>query len=199
MGRLSLWPAVFGLALAMIVVTLIQPVENSLAFASASIVLISLLGWVFEARALAGPPPEVAPEHEEEEKAPGPSYWPLFLALGVVGIAAGLVYSWQYGALIVAVPLALAASAAWLEVLRQEIATSPGLNYWPVATFLVTVSTILGTAGLAVGFIVDWDTGLPILLSSLVPAIPLTMIATGRPSSQRPYTPPGANAPRWPK
>jgi len=126
MGRLSMWPAVLGLALAMILVTFIQPVENSLAFASSAIVLLGLLGWVLEAREVAGPPPAAEPEHEEEEEAPGPSYWPIILALGVVGIAAGLVYNWEYGSLIVAVPLALASGAAWGEVIRREMMPQPG-------------------------------------------------------------------------
>ena len=56
MGRLSWWPAVLGLALAMIVVTLIEPTRNSLSYASGAIVLLSLLGWILEARAVAGPP-----------------------------------------------------------------------------------------------------------------------------------------------
>ena len=119
MERLSPWPAVLGLALAMIVVTVIQPTPHSLGYASATVVILGLLGWVFEAREVAGPTPEVEPEHEEEE-APGPSYWPVVLALGVVGIASGIVYDWAYGALIVAVPLALGASAAWGNAIRAD-------------------------------------------------------------------------------
>jgi cytochrome b6-f complex iron-sulfur subunit len=124
MGRLSFWPAVLGLALAMILVTIVVPIPNSLAYASAAIVIIGLLGWVVEAREVAGPPPAVEPEHEEEEEAPGPSYWPVVLALGVVGIAAGLVYEWEYGALLAAVPLAAAAGAGWGNVIRNEIEAS---------------------------------------------------------------------------
>jgi len=125
MQRLSLWPAVLGLALAMIVVVLIEPVPSSLSYASGVVVLLGLLGWVMEARAVAGPPPEVEPEHEEEEEAPGPSYWPIVLALGIVGIAAGLIYDWQYGALIVGVPLAAGSAAGWADVLRKEILPTP--------------------------------------------------------------------------
>jgi len=121
MERLSVWPAVLGLALAMIVVVLIEPVDSSLAYASGVLVLLSMLGWVLEARAVAGPPPEVEPEHEEEEEAPGPSYWPVLLSLGIVGIAAGLIYNWEYGALIVALPLAAGSAAAWGSVLREEM------------------------------------------------------------------------------
>jgi cytochrome b6-f complex iron-sulfur subunit len=121
MGRLSFWPAVLGVALAMIVVTIIEPIEHSMAFAAGIVVLLGLLGWVLEARAVAGPPPAVEPEHEEEEEAPGPSYWPIVLALGIVGIAAGLVYEWEYGALVIAVPLALWAAAAWANVLKGEM------------------------------------------------------------------------------
>ena len=130
MERLSWWPAVLGLALAMIVVVLIEPVQSSLSYASAVIVLLALLGWVLEARQVAGPPPAAEPEHEEEEPPPGPSYWPLVLALGVVGIAAGLIYEgdflgisnfWDYGALIAALPLAAGSAAAWGEILKREM------------------------------------------------------------------------------
>ena len=121
MERLSWWPAVLGVALAMIVVVLVKPVQSSLSYASAVVVLIALLGWVLEARAVAGPPPVAEPEHPEEEQAPGLSYWPLVLALGVVGIAGGLIYDWQYGALIVALPLALGAASAWGYILRREM------------------------------------------------------------------------------
>jgi cytochrome b6-f complex iron-sulfur subunit len=124
MERLSMWPAVLGIALAMIVVALIEPVPNSLSFASGVLVLLSLLGWVLEAREVAGAPPEIEPEHEDEEMAPGPSYWPIFLALGIVGIAAGLIYNWDYGALIVALPLASGSAAAWGSVLRREMLPS---------------------------------------------------------------------------
>jgi cytochrome b6-f complex iron-sulfur subunit len=119
--RLSLWPAIFGLALAMIVVTIIQPVESSLSYASGVLVLIALLGWVLEAREIAGPAPEVEPEHEEEEEAPGPSYWPVVLSLGIVGIAAGLIYNWEYGALLIALPLAAASGAAWGSKIQAEM------------------------------------------------------------------------------
>jgi cytochrome b6-f complex iron-sulfur subunit len=124
MGRLSLWPAILGLALAEIVVVLIEHVPSSLSYASGGVVLISLLGWIMEAREIAGPPPAVEPEHEEEEEAPGPSYWPIVLALGIVGIAAGLVYDWEYGALFVAVPMALGSAAAWGDVLKREMMPS---------------------------------------------------------------------------
>ena len=63
-GRVSVWPAVLGLALAMIAVTLIEPVPSSLAYASGLLVLISLLGWSMEAREVAGPPPAVEPERD---------------------------------------------------------------------------------------------------------------------------------------
>ncbi|HWO73311.1 MAG TPA: Rieske 2Fe-2S domain-containing protein [Dehalococcoidia bacterium] len=131
MQRLSLWPVVLGLALAMIVVALVKPVEHSLGYASVALVVIGLIGWVMEAREVAGPPPAVEPEHEEEEPAPGPSYWPLIVAAGIVGIAGGLVYEWEYGALIIALPLAVGAAAAWGEVVRREIAPSPGQEEAP--------------------------------------------------------------------
>jgi cytochrome b6-f complex iron-sulfur subunit len=121
MGRISLWPAVLGLALAVILVTIIKPVESSLSFASGGLVILALIGWVLEARAVAGPPPLVEPAHEEEEEAPGPSYWPILLATGIVGIAAGLIYNWPYGALILALPIAGFSGAAWATVLREEM------------------------------------------------------------------------------
>jgi cytochrome b6-f complex iron-sulfur subunit len=125
MQRLSWWPAVLGLALAMIAVILIEPINSSLSYASGIVVILSLIGWVAEARQVAGPPPAVEPEHEEEEEAPGPSYWPVFLALGIVGIAAGLIYDWDRGALIVAVPMAVGSLAAWGSVLRRDMVPSP--------------------------------------------------------------------------
>ncbi len=124
MGRLSLWPALLGLALAEIVVVLINPVPSSLSYAAGGVVIISLLGWVMEARQIAGPAPAVEPEEEEEEEAPGPSYWPIFLAIGIVGIAAGLIYNWEYGALIIAVPMAVGSAAAWGDVLKREMETA---------------------------------------------------------------------------
>ncbi len=123
--RLSWWPAIFGLALAMIVVTIIQPVTSSLSYASACVVIIALLGWILEAREVAGPPPAVEPEHEEEEQAPGPSYWPVVLALGIVGIAAGLIYDWEYGAFIAAVPLAIGSGSAWMSNIQREMEAAP--------------------------------------------------------------------------
>jgi cytochrome b6-f complex iron-sulfur subunit len=125
MGRLSTWPALLGLALAMILVVLVRPVDSSLSYASGILVLLSLLGWVLEARQIAGPTPEIEPEHEEEEVAPGPSYWPVLLALGIVGIASGLIYDWKYGALIVALPLAAGSAAAWAAVLKREMLPTP--------------------------------------------------------------------------
>jgi cytochrome b6-f complex iron-sulfur subunit len=120
--RLSLWPAILGLALAMIVVTIVNPVPSSLSYASGILVLIALVGWVMEARQIAGPPPEVEPEHEEEEEAPGPSYWPVVLSIGIVGIASGLIYDYDWGGLIIAVPLALAAAAAWGSHIQHDFA-----------------------------------------------------------------------------
>jgi cytochrome b6-f complex iron-sulfur subunit len=122
MARLSLWPAILGIALAMIVVSLIEPVPHSMSYAAAIVVLLALLGWVIEARAVAGPPPAVEPEHEEDEEAPGPSYWPVVLALGIVGIAAGLVYDMDWGALIIAIPLAAWSAAAWGNAAQREMA-----------------------------------------------------------------------------
>src|ERR1044071_4994115 len=122
--RLSMWPVIFGLALAMIVVTIIEPVPSSMSYASAAVVIIALLGWTLEARAIAGPPPAVEPEHEEEEEAPGPSYWPVVLSLGIVGIASGLIYDWEYGALVAAVPLAMPSGLAWASKISQEMAAA---------------------------------------------------------------------------
>lgn len=126
MKGVSIWPVVLGLALAMIVVVLVEPVKSSLSYASGILVLISLLGWVLEARAVAGPAPEVEPEHEEEEEeAPGPSYWPVILALGIVGIATGLIYDGKYGGLVVALPLAAGSGAAWASILKREMLPTP--------------------------------------------------------------------------
>ena len=92
-----------------------------MSYAAGGLVIIALLGWVTEARAVAGPPPAVEPEHEEEEEAPGPSYWPIILALGIVGIAAGIVYDFNEGGLVVAVPLALWSGAAWANTIKAEM------------------------------------------------------------------------------
>ena len=120
MPKVSAWPAVLGLALAMVLIVLIEPRPFSLSYAGGALVLLALLGWVIEARRVAGPPPAVEPEEEEEEQAPGPSYWPIVLAVGIVGIAAGLVYDWEYGLLIVALPLAAAAASAWANEIKAE-------------------------------------------------------------------------------
>src|SRR5262245_61974350 len=120
MRSVSIWPIILGLALATIVVVLIEPVPSSMAYVAGALTLISLVGWVVEARESAGPTPEVEPEHEEEEEAPGPSYWPVALSLGIVGIAAGLVYDWEYGALVIAIPMALWAGAFWSNELKAE-------------------------------------------------------------------------------
>lgn len=120
MRNVSVWPVVLGLALAMVVVLLLSPARYSLAIAGGILTIIAMIGWVLEARAVAGPPPAVEPEHEEEE-APGPSLWPIVLALGVVAIAGGLVYDWAYGGLLVAIPLALGAGAAWANDIRLEM------------------------------------------------------------------------------
>jgi len=140
MGRLSFWPAVLGFALAVILVTLIEPVKHSMAYAAGAVVIIGLIGWILEARAVAGPPPAVEPEHEEEEEAPGPSYWPVVLALGIVGIAAGLVYEWEYGAFVVALPLAAWASLAWANVVKGEQESTAGEELEPAVRPLVTAT-----------------------------------------------------------
>ena len=50
----------------------------------------------------------------------------------IVGIAAGLIYNYEYGALVVAVPLAFASAAAWANHLKREMAvTAPAA---PVST-----------------------------------------------------------------
>src|SRR3990170_1950223 len=140
MSRLSFWPAILGIALAMILVTLIEPVPHSMAYAAGVVVILGLIGWVLEARAVAGPAPATEPEHEEEEEAPGPSYWPVVLALGIVGIAAGLVYEWEYGALVVAVPLAAWAAAAWGNIVKAEQEATAVDELEPAARPLVTVT-----------------------------------------------------------
>ena len=68
-----------------------------------------------------GVPPLMGRIFTEEEEAPGPSYWPVVLTLGIVGIAAGLIYNWEYGALLVALPLAAASGAAWGSKIQAEM------------------------------------------------------------------------------
>jgi cytochrome b6-f complex iron-sulfur subunit len=132
MRLVSIWPAVLGLAAAMIVVNIAWPIEHSIAFAGGILTLIGLIGWALEAREVAGPPPEVEPEYEEEEEAPGPSYWPLVLAIGIVAIAVGLVYNWEYLGLAISLPLAAAAAAQWAEAIRQEQAGGVAQHPWHV-------------------------------------------------------------------
>jgi len=134
MQRLSLWPVILGLALAVNLILLLQAigiihdqVRHSLSYISGAVVLISLVGWITEAREVAGPAPEEEHEHEEEEEeeAPGPSIWPLILAAGVGGIALGLVYGWPYAAFFVALPMAVAAAAFWAKDIQAEIESEP--------------------------------------------------------------------------
>jgi cytochrome b6-f complex iron-sulfur subunit len=132
MRLISIWPAVLGLALALAFINVVDPIEHSLSFASGVVVIIALVGWVLEARSVAGPPPEVEPGHEEEEEeAPGPSYWPVVLALGIVGIATGLVYSWEYLGLVASLPLAAGAALGWLNSIRAE-KEAPATHPWYV-------------------------------------------------------------------
>ena len=132
MRLISIWPAVLGLALAMAFVNVLEPVDHSVAYAGAVLVIISLVGWVLEARDIAGPAPEVEPDHEEEEEAPGPSYWPLLLALGIVSIAVGLVFDWGYLGLAVSLPLAAGAAAAWGKAIEEEKSGTAVQHPWHV-------------------------------------------------------------------
>ena len=144
MRLISIWPAVLGLALAMAVVNLIQPIDHSLSFAGGILTLISMIGWALEAREVAGPPPEVEPEHEEEEEAPGPSYWPVVLALGIVAIATGLVYDWEYLGLAISLPLAAAAAAIWGKAVQEEQAGAAVQHPWHVPAQPVPVAAAAG-------------------------------------------------------
>ncbi|HEY7270688.1 MAG TPA: Rieske 2Fe-2S domain-containing protein [Dehalococcoidia bacterium] len=132
MRLVSIWPAVLGLALAMVLVNIAWPIDHSMSFAAGVLALIGLIGWALEAREVAGPPPDVEPEHEEEEEAPGPSYWPLVLALGIVGIAVGLVYSSPYLGLVISLPLAAGAAAQWGEAIKREQASGVAQHPWHV-------------------------------------------------------------------
>jgi cytochrome b6-f complex iron-sulfur subunit len=149
MPKLSAWPAVLGLALAMVLIVLVEPRPYSLSYGGAVLVLLSLLGWVIEARQVAGPAPAEEPMEEEEEPAPGPSYWPVILALGIVGIAAGLVYDWEYGMLIAALPLAAGAAAGWANDIRSEqltlVAVAP-TGPQPVEARLLAAQAAAGAA-----------------------------------------------------
>jgi cytochrome b6-f complex iron-sulfur subunit len=155
MRVVSVWPLVLGFALAMALVNIIEPIEHSLSFAGGALAIIALLGWVLEARALAGPPPEVEPEHEEEEEAPGPSYWPVVLAAGVVAIAAGLVYDWGYLGLAISLPLAGAAAAAWVKDIQAEQQAGPAQLPWfvPPAQAPPTAPADGAATGAAGGFL----------------------------------------------
>ena len=119
--RISIWPAILGLSVALNVILLLtafnvlDPVRHSLSFASSAVVIISLVGWTVEAREVASSEPQ-----EEAERAPGPSFWPMFLAVGVFGIVLGLVYAWPYAAFFVSLPMAAMSIAFWADDIRQE-------------------------------------------------------------------------------
>ena len=115
-------PIVLGLALAMLLVGVLQPTPHSLSYGSALLALIALLGWTLEAREVAGLALAVEPEEEVEEPPAGPSYWPLVLAFSIAGIAAGFVYEWPYGIFLVAAPVAVASTAMWLAAMQREVA-----------------------------------------------------------------------------
>jgi len=75
MRAISIWPAILGLALATTLILLLQAigvihdqVRHSLSYVSGGVVLIALVGWVTEAREVAGPAPEAEDEHEEHEE-----------------------------------------------------------------------------------------------------------------------------------
>jgi cytochrome b6-f complex iron-sulfur subunit len=117
----------------MALVNIIEPIEHSLSFAGGVLTIVALIGWVLEAREIAGPPPAEEEEHgEEEEEAPGPSYWPVILALGIVAIAAGFVYDGKYMGLIVSLPLAAAAAAAWGKAVQDEQSGAQVQHPWYV-------------------------------------------------------------------
>jgi cytochrome b6-f complex iron-sulfur subunit len=155
MRLVSIWPAILGFALALAFVNVITPIEHSLSFAGGALSLIALVGWSLEARAVAGPAPDVEPEHEEEEEAPGPSYWPIALAVGIVAIAVGLVYNSGYLGLIISLPLAAGAAAGWAAAIREEQASGPAQHPWhvPAATQMVESASAGGAGGAGGGFL----------------------------------------------
>lgn len=147
MRLISPWPAILGLALALAVVNIIEPLPHSLAFTGGFLTLLALIGWALEAREVAGPPPEVEPEHEEEEEAPGPSYWPVVLAVGIVSIAIGLVYDWPYLGLLVSLPLAAAAAGAWGKAIQDEQSGAAVQHPWHVPAAPALAAPAAGASG----------------------------------------------------
>jgi cytochrome b6-f complex iron-sulfur subunit len=131
-------------------VNVIEPIEHSLSFAGGVLTLIALIGWVLEAREVAGPPPPAEADTEEEhEEAPGPSFWPVVVAIGVVSIAAGLVYDWEYLGLAISLPLAAAAAAAWGKAVQEEQAGVPVQHPWHVPAAPAAAGAGAGGAVLA--------------------------------------------------
>lgn len=125
-------PALGGLAWAMVAVNLISPVPHSLAFAGAVLAVIALAGWALEIRA-------------DEEDGAGTSLWPLTLAGGVFSIAAGLIVKWEFGGLLVSLPLALALTKAWLAAASTPAAVSAPANV-PVSGAILSQRAAAGDA-----------------------------------------------------
>jgi cytochrome b6-f complex iron-sulfur subunit len=135
---LSLAPVVLGLALAMLAVLALQPTRFSLSYAGVAVVVVALIGWAMEART-------AALNSGGDEEPPGPSYWPLVLALGIAAAAAGLVFDWSYGGMAVAVPMAAWSAASWLRAVRLEQESLPGpqADAFPLATIRPEGATAL--------------------------------------------------------
>jgi cytochrome b6-f complex iron-sulfur subunit len=99
--------ALCGLLWAAVCVLLLAPAPHSLAYAGGLLTLVALAGWALELRT------------ESDDAAT--SGWPLLLATGVAACGLGLVVSAPWAGMLVALPLAGAASFKWLAYVREEV------------------------------------------------------------------------------
>jgi cytochrome b6-f complex iron-sulfur subunit len=123
--------ALCGLSLALLLVAVLQPAPHSLAYAGGLLLLIALTGWALELRATA----------IEETEAPF-SLWPPVLAAGVTAVAGGVVLRWEYGSLLVALPLALVTGRAWLVAFAEQ--SAPSLALAPVPAGVLAAHAAAG-------------------------------------------------------
>jgi cytochrome b6-f complex iron-sulfur subunit len=117
-----------GFGWALLLVAALQPPAHSLAYAGVLVGLLALLGWAIEVR----------------DGETGDSYWPPLLAVGIGAVAVGLVLPWRPAALVLALPLALAASRAWLVIAAAQVGAAREPRLGPVASGELTARAAAG-------------------------------------------------------
>jgi cytochrome b6-f complex iron-sulfur subunit len=120
-----------GLAWALVVVLVAAPTAHSLAYAGLILMVVALAGWTIEARF-------------ELEVQDSSSVWPIALAGGVGGAAAGLLVSAPWAGLLLALPLAVFASRGWVASARGLDPLAVGLQ--PVPPPLIEQRALAGDA-----------------------------------------------------